>query len=134
MRRLNDRSSIVYSARDYYIEKRKAGIEYDGNKRKSGPPGRKKRGKDAEKNEQEPWAIERFRSFKDFMASGYADFRQNHAEIDTIPYPQKCRKSAVSGRFFYFQHCGGIGKMAVLTRRFTILVVLCNDRKAIVTE
>src|SRR5699024_8205177 len=59
---------------------------------------------------------------------------QNHAEIDTIPYPQKCRKSAVSGRFFYFQHCGGIGKMAVLTRRFTILVVLCNDRKAIVTE
>lgn len=40
--------------------------------------------------------------------------RQNHAEIDTIPYPQKCRKSAVSGRFFIFRHCGSIGRTASL--------------------
>ena len=39
---------------------------------------------------------------------------QNHAEIDTIPYSQKCRKSAVSGRFFNFWHCGGIGRMVAL--------------------
>lgn len=41
-------------------------------------------------------------------------FGQNHAEIDTIPYPQKCRKSAVSGRFFIFRHCGSIGRTASL--------------------
>lgn len=45
---------------------------------------------------------------------------QNHAEIDTIPYPQKCRKSAVSGRFFNFRHCGGVGRMAALPRWFTL--------------
>ena len=36
------------------------------------------------------------------LLSGVLAQRQNHAEIDTIPYPQKCRKSAVSGRFFIF--------------------------------
>lgn len=45
---------------------------------------------------------------------------QNHAEIDTIPYPQKCRKSAVSGRFFYFRHCGGVGRTAVLPGGFAL--------------
>ena len=45
---------------------------------------------------------------------------QNHAEIDTIPYRQKCRKSAVSGRFFYFRHCGGIGRTAVLPGGFAL--------------
>lgn len=48
------------------------------------------------------------------------DNRQNHAEIDTIPYPQKCRKSAVSGRFFYFRHCGGVGRTAVLPGGFAL--------------
>ena len=42
------------------------------------------------------------------------NIRQNHAEIDTIPYSQKCRKSAVSGRFFNFWHCCGIGRMVAL--------------------
>jgi hypothetical protein len=45
---------------------------------------------------------------------------QNHAEIDTIPYLQKCRKSAVSGRFFYFRHCGGIGRTVSLPGRITL--------------
>ncbi len=50
-----------------------------------------------------------FDDVDDKAAAGRKDGRQNHAEIDTIPYLQKCCKSAVSGRFFYFQHCGGIG-------------------------
>lgn len=45
---------------------------------------------------------------------------QNHADIDTIPYSQKCRKSAVSGRFFYFRHCGGGGRTAVLPGGFAL--------------
>ena len=62
-------------------------------------------------------------------------FGQNHAEIDTIPYLQKCRKSAVPGRFFYFRHCGGIGRIGGLCRADHIFSeVLCNDRKAIVIE
>nr|DAI93025.1 MAG TPA: hypothetical protein [Caudoviricetes sp.] len=45
---------------------------------------------------------------------------QNHAEIDTISYPQKCRKSAVSGRCFYFWHCGSIGRTAPLPERIAL--------------
>lgn len=67
-------SGAVFSLRDCHMGRRKAGIEYDRNKRKSGPPGRKERGEDAEKDEQEPWAAERFWPFKASMASGYADF------------------------------------------------------------
>ena len=43
---------------------------------------------------------------------------QNHAEIDTISYPQKCRNSAVSGRFFNFRYYGGIDRTAVLPGAF----------------
>ena len=55
------------------------------------------------------------------MVCGVDKFNgQNHAEIDTIPYLQKCRKSAVSGRFFYFRHCGGIGGTVALSRRLIL--------------
>ena len=50
------------------------------------------------------------------MVCGVDKFNgQNHAEIDTIPYPQKCRKSAVSGRFFISRRCSGIDRVVALT-------------------
>ena len=61
-----------------------------------------------------------FDDVDDKAAAGRKDGRQNHAEIDTIPYLQKCCKSAVSGRFFYFRHCGGVGRTAVLPGGFAL--------------
>lgn len=69
------------------------------------------------------------------MVCGVDKFNgQNHTEIDTIPYPQKCRKSAVSGRFFYFRHCGGIGRKVIQPKQIRFPVLLCNDNFLIVTE
>ena len=55
------------------------------------------------------------------MVCGVDKFNgQNHAEIDTILYPQKCRKSAIPGRVLNFRHCGSMGGAAVLPRTFTL--------------
>lgn len=55
------------------------------------------------------------------MVCGVDKFNeQNHAEIDTIPYPQKCRKSAFFGLFFNFRYYGGIGRAATLPGRVTL--------------
>ena len=39
-----------------------------------------------------------------------------------------------SGRFFNFRHCGGMGIAVIQPKLIGFSMVLCNDRKAIVTE
>lgn len=68
------------------------------------------------------------------MVCGVDKFNgQNHAEIATIPYIQKCRNSTVPGCFL-FPERDGIGRLVAFLGCPSLSVVLYNDRKFIVTE